>query len=167
MTPLHVEKLRADGSLAYSWDGEVLHQDAEGLVLRAAFNVDARSVGPVTLRRGDVFHEFYYWDRWYNVYQIASPDGVLKGWYANVGEPARLAEDGSLQYVDLELDVWVNPDGSHVVLDEPEFESLLAGEPDERRAASARAARDTLLAMVERRALPVWQETADRPGAAG
>ena len=128
-SPIHVRKLRADGSQAYAWDGVVLRSDAHGIVLRAQFNVDLVELGFTTFRRGDEFVEFYYFDRWYNVFQISAPDGRLKGWYANVGLPAEVdPEAGVLQYVDLELDVWANPDGRFVVLSANAKPAVFAGD---------------------------------------
>ena len=154
---IKVRKLRPDGSLSYTWEGGVLRCDDTGIVLRAEFNVDVRELGFTTLRRGDVFVEFYYWDRWYNIFQISEPDGTLKGWYANIGRPAQLEADRpELSYVDLELDVWANADGSYVVLDEEEFAGLLAVEPALRE--PAQRGRAELLALVEQGLLPHWTD---------
>src|ERR1043166_8966925 len=114
-TPLHVRKLKPSGALDYAWDGALLRCDSRSLVLRAEFNVDIVERDFATFRRGDVFHEFYYFDRPYNVFQVSEPDGTLKGWYANLGLPAELTPESGLRYVDLALDVWANPDGSYVV----------------------------------------------------
>jgi protein associated with RNAse G/E len=154
-TPIHVRKLRPDGSQSYQWDGAVLRCDEAGIVLRAHFNVDLVELGFATFRRGDEFVEFYYWDRCYNVFQISSSDGTLKGWYANVGLPAELrAEARELVYVDLELDVWMHPDGRFVVLDQEGYDNLI----DERAelAEAAESGRQTLLALVEAGQLPRW-----------
>src|SRR4051812_41919767 len=119
---VRVRKLRPDGSEIFAWDGAVLRCDGEGIVLRAEFNVDVVVREYVTFRRGDVFIEFYYWERAYNVFQVSAPDGTLKGWYANLGLPAELdAARNELRYVDLALDVWVAPNGELVVLDEDEL----------------------------------------------
>src|SRR5258708_23307539 len=107
-SPIHVRKLRPDGSQAFAWDGIVLRCDEWGMVLRAEFNVDLVELGFTTFRRGDEFIEFYYWDpsswstsntrrpgvaddaargapnvadalatvRYYNVFQISSPEGT-------------------------------------------------------------------------------------------
>jgi protein associated with RNAse G/E len=154
-SPIHVRKLRPDGSQAYAWDGVVLRCDESGIVLRAPFNVDLVDLGFTTFRRGDEFIEFYYFDRWYNVFQISAPDGTLKGWYANVGLPAELKPElGELVYVDLALDVWTHPDGKFIVLDQDEFEALL-GEHVELADAAERG-RETLLSLVEAGRLPRW-----------
>src|SRR5438105_5701960 len=62
-SPVHVRKLKPDGALDFAWSGVVLRCDDEGIVLRAEFNVDLVERGWATFRRGDVFVEFYYFDR--------------------------------------------------------------------------------------------------------
>jgi protein associated with RNAse G/E len=152
-----VRKLRPDGSQAFAWDGVVLRCDEVGIVLRAQFNVDQVDLGFTTFRRGDEFVEFYFWNRWYNVFQISAPDGTLKGWYANVGLPPELkAESGELHYVDLDLDVWTHPNGEFVVLDQDEFDLLLTHHVE--LAEAAERGRDTLLALVESGRLPRWTD---------
>jgi protein associated with RNAse G/E len=156
-SPIHVRKLRPDGSQAYAWDGMVLRCDEVGIVLRAHFNVDLVDLGFTTFRRGDEFVEFYYWDRGYNVFQVSAPDGTLKGWYANVGLPAELnTESGELRYVDLELDVWTHPDGEFVVLDQAEFDVLLIERVE--LAEAAQSGRAMLLALVESSSMPRWTD---------
>jgi uncharacterized protein len=150
---VHVRKLRPDGSEVFSWDGSVLRCDDEGIVLRAEFNVEVVELGFTTFRRGDVFIEFYWWDRPYNVFHISSAEGEFKGWYANLGLPAELSARG-LCYVDLELDVWAWPDGKYVVLDEDDLARLLVERADLKPIAER--GRAELLALAERRQLPVW-----------
>ena len=156
-SPVHVRKLRPDGSQAFAWNGVVLRCDSAGIVLRAHFNVDLVDLGFTTFRRGDEFVEFYYWDRWYNVFQVSAPDGTLKGWYANVGLPAELrGESGELVYVDLALDVWAQPNGEFVVLDQDEFDVLLTEHVE--LVEAAERGREPLLALAEARRLPRWTD---------
>jgi uncharacterized protein len=156
-SPIHVRKLRPDGSQAFAWDGLVLRCDAEGIVLRAHFNVDLVDLGFTTFRRGDEFVEFYYWDKAYNIFQVSAPEGTLKGWYANVGLPAELeGQAGELRYVDLALDVWTHPTGEFVVLDQDEFDVLISERAD--LADAAEQGRQALLAVVESGALPRWTD---------
>jgi protein associated with RNAse G/E len=146
--------MRPDGSQAFAWDGTVLRCDASGIVLRAQFNVDLVDLGFTTFRRGDEFIEFYYWDQCYNVFQVSTPDGTLKGWYSNLGLPAELsADEGDLRYVDLALDVWTHPNGEYVVLDQDELDELLAAHVD-----LAERGRRALLELVEFGRLPRWTD---------
>jgi protein associated with RNAse G/E len=152
---VHVRKLKPGGALDYAWDGVVLRCDTTAIVLRAEFNVDLVEREFATFRRGDIFVEFYYFDRCYNVFQISAPDGRLKGWYANVGLPAELKDGaGELQYVDLALDVWAQPTGEFVVLDQDEFDVLLDEHAD--LAEAAERGRQTLLELVSSGRLPRW-----------
>jgi protein associated with RNAse G/E len=156
-SPIHVRKLKPGGALDYAWDGAVLRCDEAGIVLRAEFNVDIVERDFATFRRGDIFVEFYFWDRWFNVFQISAADGTLKGWYANVGQPAELnARKCDLHYVDLALDVWIQPNGEFVVLDQDEFDDLL----DQHRelAESAERGRRMLMQLVTSGQLPRWPE---------
>ena len=59
-----------------------------------------------------------------------------------------------MSYVDLALDVWANPDGSFVVLDEDELEQLLVAHPE--LAAAARQGQTDLLELAQSRRLPRW-----------
>jgi protein associated with RNAse G/E len=141
--------------LDYSWEGVVMRCDASGIVLRAEFNVDIVERDFATFRRGDVFLEFYFFDRPYNVFQISAPDGTLKGWYGNVGLPAELKpESGELEYVDLALDIWANPDGSFVVLDEEDLDHILTQHPELGQA--AQQGRADLINLAQSKQLPRW-----------
>src|SRR5260370_39089540 len=123
--------------------------------MRAPFNDDLVERVFATCRRGAVFVVFYYYERWFIVFQISAPDGTLKGWYANVGLPAEIRpEAGELEYVDLALDVWTQPGGEFVVLDQDEFEELLAQHAE--LVEGAEHGRDALLELVTAGRLPRW-----------
>jgi hypothetical protein len=134
-----------------------LQCDERGIVLQAEFNVDVVELGYTTFRRGDQFVEFYYWDKWFNVFQVSNPDGTLKGWYANVGLPAELKPAlGELVYVDLALDVWMHPDGEFVVLDQDEFDELVKEYAEV--ADAAERGRAELIQLAEAKQLPRWSD---------
>lgn len=152
---VHVRKLKPTGEQHYAWDGVVVRSDESGIVLVAEFNVELVEREWATFRRGDIFHEFYYWSKPYNVYEISSADGTLKGWYGNVGLPPELKhETNELNYVDLALDVWANPDGSFIVLDEDELDELLRQHPELTDAAEQ--GRSALIELAKTRRMPRW-----------
>jgi hypothetical protein len=95
--------------------------------------------------------------RYYNVFQVSSADGVLKGWYCNLGLPAQLdPETCELSYVDLALDVWANSDGTCVVLDEDELDVLLKQHPE--LTAAAQQGQKDLINLAASRCLPHWSD---------
>lgn len=159
---VRVQKRRPDGSLVLAWDGTVLRADPRGVVLQAVFNVDLWDVSSLlTLRRGDIFVEFYYWNRWYNVFQVAAPDGTLKGWYCNLALPlTREPGTGDLLYVDLALDVVAGPHLDYEILDEDEYLAYLEQELDLTRRDACQQARQELEALARAGRLPRWPESA-------
>ena len=80
-------------------------------------------LGFASFNTGDVFHETFYSDRWYNVFEIRTSGGELKGWYADLTRPARITED-AVDWEDLALDMWMSPEGHLSVLDEDEFAAM-------------------------------------------
>jgi hypothetical protein len=121
-------KLDHRGNLKFEYHGEIVERGDGWVCLRAPFVAEQADLGFVVFRRGDVFTEWHYAYRWYNVFQINSgEDGSLKGWYCNITRPAIFVENGEETLVsaeDLALDVYVMPDGRIRVLDEDEFKAL-------------------------------------------
>lgn len=72
------------------------------------------------IRRGTVSYEFYWLDRYYNVFRFHEPDGEFRNFYCNINLPP-VFKNSVLDYVDLEIDVIVYKDFSYKILDEDEF----------------------------------------------
>ncbi len=121
---IKVQKKNPAGEVVYEYEGDELRRDDTSIVLEALFTRDDMPFQDVTFKKGDRFVEYYYSDRWYNIFAIYDrDDGQVKGWYCNIGKPA-VIEDGVVSYVDLALDLWVSADGRQTVLDEDEFDAL-------------------------------------------
>jgi predicted RNA-binding protein associated with RNAse of E/G family len=117
---MRVHKVDHSGKIALTYEAKVEEWLADGVRLAAQWGRPAMELGYVTFEMGDCFTEWYYSDRWYNIFEIASPDGTLKGWYCNAAAPASIEAD-DLYCRDLILDLWVTPDGETTTLDEDEF----------------------------------------------
>ena len=121
---IKVQKKDPDGKVLVEYEGEELLRDENSVKLEALFTRNDMPFMDVVFKKGDRFVEYYYSDRWYNIFAIYDrDDGKIKGWYCNIGMPAVIA-DGIVSYVDLALDLWVSADGRQTVLDEDEFEML-------------------------------------------
>lgn len=119
-----VQKKNPAGEVTYQYEGDMLSRDEHSVVLEALFDRADMPFMDVVFKTGDRFVEYYYTDRWYNIFAIHDrEDGHVKGWYCNVGQPA-VIQDGIVSYVDLALDLWVSAQGEQTVLDEEEFEAL-------------------------------------------
>lgn len=121
---IKVQKKNPAGEVTYEYEGVLVMRDETSIKLEALFDRADMPLGDVILKTGDLFVEYYYTDRWYNIFVIYDrADGRIKGWYCNVGKPA-VIEDGVVSYVDLALDLWISADGRQTVLDEDEFKKL-------------------------------------------
>jgi protein associated with RNAse G/E len=125
---IRVQKKNPAGEVTYEYEGVLLNRDENVVTLEALFDRADMPFMDVVFKTGDRFVEYYYKDRWYNIFAIHDrDDGQIKGWYCNIGQPA-IIEDGIVSYVDLALDLWVSTDGKQTVLDEDEFEALKLNE---------------------------------------
>jgi len=121
---IKVQKKNPAGEVTYQYEGDLLRRDENSIVIEALFDRKDMPFQDVVFRTGDRFVEYYYSDRWYNIFAVHDKDdGKVKGWYCNIGKPA-VIEDGVVSYVDLALDLWVSANGKQTVLDEDEFETL-------------------------------------------
>ncbi len=113
-----------NGRETWRYTGDVIARAADHVLLEARFNRDTHDAGYVVYKRGDRFIEWFYTDRWYNVFRIHDvDDGRLKGWYCNITRPAVIS-DHSVMADDLALDVFVTPTRDLLLLDEDEFAAL-------------------------------------------
>ena len=150
MTTITIRKLDHAGHQILAYPGRVLRRDESSIVLRTRWSRDPMDLGYVVLEPGDRWAEYFYADRWYNIFEIRTADSRLKGWYCNITRPARISAD-EVTAEDLALDLWMSPDGKMRVLDEDEFAALPLS-PAEREAALDGLAE--LQALAARKAAP-------------
>ncbi|MCS7088713.1 MAG: nicotinamide-nucleotide amidohydrolase family protein [Thermoflexales bacterium] len=120
---INIHKCNAQGDRLLTYAGEVIAADTAAVVVRAVWTRGRQVLPYVTLEQGDVFIETFYRDRWYNVFEVRAASGELKGWYANITRPPRIAA-ADLDWLDLATDAWMSAEGRVLVLDEEEFEAL-------------------------------------------
>lgn len=120
---VHVRKF--DGTLHRCWGAEFFRMEGSLLILDARFEDAVQHPLMGLIERGTLSLEYYWLDRWYNVFRFLTPAGKLRNYYCNVNVPPTF--DGQiLSYVDLDIDILVEPDLSYKVLDEDEFEENAA-----------------------------------------
>jgi protein associated with RNAse G/E len=146
-----IRKLTQDGAESFRYTGRVVSRGETWVQVEAFFGRDDVDIGHVVFRKGDRMIEWFYADRWYNVFELRDvDDDRLKGWYCNITRPAIISTE-EVSWPDLALDVWITPDGALTVVDEDEFEAL-ALDPHTRGAVLAAVA--DLYEHVHRREAP-------------
>jgi protein associated with RNAse G/E len=151
---INVKTFKLDGKPHRSWNAELVRQKGSLLVLDGMFSADIEHDLLGTIAAGTRSVEYYWMERWYNVFRFTQPTGELRNYYCNISVPPSF-DGATLSYVDLDLDILVAPDFSYQILDEEEFErsAKLYGHENELRT-KARLALEELIVMIDQRAFP-------------
>ncbi len=149
-----INSRKYDLSIRRTWTCELIERNDPLIVLVGEFDRDVKHPGLGSIRSGTISYEYYWLDRWYNIFRFHEPDGTLRNYYCNFAMPPTF-ENGVLDYVDLDIDILVWPDRNYEVVDRDDFErnSLKYSYTDE---ISQRAENsvDEMLAMIVRGELP-------------
>jgi len=134
----------------FSWQAEVLEHTDERLLVLAPWTArpEPMFLGYTVFEFRDSFLETYYWRKWFAIWEVHSHrNDRTKGWYCNICRPVELDGD-QLRFIDMELDVFVYPDGRFVVLDEDEL--LGSGLPEDDQQAARAGLAEVMELIVER-----------------
>ncbi len=106
-------------------DGSAHRFACELLALRPQFAIvlfrhgRGRSAGGFRFPRGSRTYGFFWRRRSYSLYRMLGPSGRLIAHRLDVLEDVRLSET-EVSYLDLSLDIWVDPEGAVTIEDEDE-----------------------------------------------
>lgn len=138
-----VIKCNEKGQEVLAYAGELREQTERMVCVVAPFGLPTRDLGYVVLKQGDIFTEWFYADKWYNVFRIQDVDThTIKGYYFNFVRPARFFPD-YLTQDDLMLDLFLSPTGEQLWLDEAEYRACELS--DTERASVAEACQEVVL----------------------
>ena len=151
---LTVRVLKYDGTEYRCWKACLSQREGSLLVLDAEFESDVQHDLLGAIESGTRTIEYYWLNRWYNIFRFMEDDNTTRLYYCNVNMPPSL-KDKALTYIDLDIDILVQPDFSYRVLDLDEFaaNARLYGYSEEVKS-KARAAVDKLVALIESREFP-------------
>ena len=117
-----VNSRKFDGTIRRSWKCELVSRDDERIDLVGSFEERVEHPDLGIIEAGTISRERFYAGRWYNYFIFEQPAGILRNYYINVCMPAAISDD-SVDYVDLDIDVLVWPNGQFQTLDFEEFEA--------------------------------------------
>ena len=154
MKEITVRANKYDGSEHRSWPAKVLRHEGSLIVLDAFFDREISHDLLGTIVSGTTSIEYYWLDRWYNVFRFSRPDGELRNYYCNVNVPPEFDGD-VLSYVDLDIDILVEPDFSYRIVDQEDFEAnAIRYEYSDEVRRQARGALTELVSLIENRSFP-------------
>jgi len=153
-SPVSVVSLNYDRSLRKNWAAELIRFEPPLIELAGVFERDISHPALGHIVNGTLTKEYFWVDRWYNVFRFEEPWGDLKYFYCNMAMPPTYAKN-RLEFVDLEIDLVVRPDWNYEILDEDDFEASVKehrypGELIKR----VQSTLEELLGLLERRDFP-------------
>jgi protein associated with RNAse G/E len=152
-----VNSRKFDLAIRKTWQCDLIEQDNALIVLVGKFDRDVEHAGLGSILKGTISYEYFWPDRWYNIFRFLEPNGSLRNYYCNVAMPPTF-ENGVLDYVDLDVDILVWPGGRYEVIDRDDFEinALKYDYPDEIRQRAEESVSE-MLGMIEQREFPFGQ----------
>ena len=115
-----INSRKFDNKIHRSWSAELIEQNDSLLIFVGEFEKEVKHSHLGVIRRGTISYEFYWLERFYNVFRFHEPDGSLRNFYCNINLPPTF-ENGGLNYVDLDIDILVWKDFRYEILDLDEF----------------------------------------------
>ena len=154
-----VNSLAFDGRVRRTWQCELVERRDPLLVFVGTFDRDVEHGELGIILKGTISYEYYWLDRWYNIFRFHEPDGTLRNYYCNINMPPTFVGD-ELNYIDLDIDIVVWPDMSYQVLDRGEFEESAAKFKYSRQIREMVESTVTeLTGIIERGELPTIEQT--------
>jgi len=110
-----------DGSIHRTWTAKLVESKGSLLVFLGEFDREVTHPDLGVIRRGTLSYEYYWLDRWYNVFRFHEPNDDFRNFYCNINMPPSFEGD-TLDYVDLDIDILVSKDSDIQLLDQEEYE---------------------------------------------
>ncbi len=150
---IRLHSTKWDGAPHFKWTGRLVGATPETLVITQPAGTPIETWKEVWTPNFDA--TIYFWHgKWYNVIQTWNVRGTIRSYYCNIITPACWDGD-ELQWIDLDLDISVQADGSYRLMDEDEWmrnAERLNYSPEARE--EARRAVSELSALIARREFP-------------
>jgi protein associated with RNAse G/E len=151
---VQINARKFDNKIHRSWKCKIIERKDSLLIFVGEFGEEIIHKDLGIIKRGTISYEYYWTDRWYNIFRFHEPDGVLRNFYCNVNTPP-IFEGGILDYIDLDIDVLVWKDYSFEILDVEEFEyNSLKYNYSEDVIENAKKSLDELVQMINKRHFP-------------
>ena len=115
-----VNSRKFNGDIKRTWEAILVENDNTLLTLYGTFNKEVVHSHLGIIKEGTISYEFYWLDKFYNIFLFYQPEGNFRNYYCNINLPP-VFENGVLDYIDLEIDLIVYEDLSYKIIDEEEF----------------------------------------------
>jgi protein associated with RNAse G/E len=88
--------------------------------------IEVRTCNGVELLERTGAEQWFFPDRWFSLLRFITEDDRTVGYYVNFSHPLAELRQNYYRDLDLELDLWLDPDGTATELDRDEFDAEIA-----------------------------------------
>jgi hypothetical protein len=85
-------------------------------------NERSGKIGEVTIEAGSITHAYYKTGEGYVVWKLSGPEGTLTGHLFHICRELKV-DERQVEYLDMLLDLWIDPHGRLTVLDQDEVDA--------------------------------------------
>lgn len=115
-----INSRKFDGSIYRTWHCDLKEETKDYWLFYGEFENEISHPSLGIIRPKTKSYEYYFKDKWFNIFRFHEPEGGLKFYYCNLNLPPVFKND-VLDYIDLDFDLLVQKDLSFELLDEDEF----------------------------------------------
>lgn len=114
-----IQCYKHDGKIHRAWDEAVVLDIKKNYMVFGNNKTKVIEAEGVTWRTKEPAIMYFFKDRWYNIIVQMKKDGIY--FYCNIATPF-IIEEGTIKYIDYDLDLRIFPKGDYRVLDKLEYE---------------------------------------------
>ena len=115
---LQIQCYKHDGKIHRCWDEAVVLDIKKNYIVFGNERTLVTEAGGNTWRTKEPAVMFFFKDKWYNIIVQLKKEGVT--YYCNIASPF-IIEDGTIKYIDYDLDLRIFSNGSFKILDKQEY----------------------------------------------
>lgn len=154
---IYIQSYKYDGSLHRTWSKATVLDVKEHVIVVMTYKTWVIESDGRRWFTKEPAVCFFYPNEWYNIIAMIRKTGIF--YYCNIATPV-LFDGEALKNIDLDLDVKVFPDGTHIILDEDEFElHQYAMDYPEDVIHISRSALDQIVELIKQQQYPFHKQT--------
>lgn len=113
-----IQCYKHNGHVHRSWDEAILLDEKEDYIVLGNYKTQVVRAEGIAWRTKEPAIMYFFKDKWYNIIAQLKKDGIY--YYCNIASPY-IIEEGTVKYIDYDLDLRVFPSGEYKVLDKLEY----------------------------------------------
>ena len=114
-----IQCYKHNGKIHRSWDEAILLDDKKDYMVFGNYKTQVIRAEGIAWKTKEPAIMYFFKNKWYNIIAQMKKDGVY--YYCNIATPYIL-EEGTIKYIDYDLDLRVFPKGEYKILDKLEYQ---------------------------------------------